>query len=377
MKALFVHDHRFRRIGEVVYSPGGLPEAVLKRYQKAFGEVSVIGRIYDEYERKETYSPINDKQIRFVNFLHGGHNVVKTEVKKSDIVISRLPSLSGVYAIFFSWVYQVPCIVEVVGAAAAVAWKNSKRFSLKLLAPIIELLMKILIYNARYVIYVSRRFLQEEYPTKGKQIGCPDVDLAIPNENLLVKRLKRIVECKYIVLGLIGSLDVDYRGHKTLFLVGKELKKRGVNFEIRLLGGGSKERWVKYGKSLRIDGCVHFDGTLPAGQAVLEWIDNIDILVMPAKQETLGRAIIEAMSRGCPVVGSLETAIGEQIGSDCLANSDDVEGFTKIVMRMVEDKDYMKYCAQENFYRSCKYASVYSDKIRNAFFSLVRKEVEK
>ena len=237
--------------------------------------------------------------------------------------------------------------------------------------------MKRLIKKAKYVNYVSRRFLQEEYPTKGKSVGVPDVFLEMPQDKVLENRLKRIqsMNAQTPTFGLIGSLDVDYRGQKTLMNVIKELEKNEIYAKARFLGGGNKERWVSYAKQLGIQDRIFFDGILPPGQKVLEWIDNIDILIMPTKQETLGRAIIEAMSRGCPVIGSLETAIGEQIGSDCLAYSDDCRAHVDIIKRMLEDQDYIEYCAKENFYRAFKYTNAQTDKIRLKFFEMIKKDI--
>ena len=63
---------------------------------------------------------------------------------------------------------------------------------------------------------------------------------------------------------------------------------------------------------------------------MFEWIDNLDILVMPTLAESLGRAVIEAMSRGCPVIGSIETALPEQIGSDCITYARNADSIAEI-----------------------------------------------
>lgn len=346
------------------------------RYVESFGPLHVIGRIYNEDETKNNYGLIDDPRITFSNFLDHPFATIKREVSNAELIIARIPSVSGLLAIMEANRERKPCIIEVVGFVRA-AWRYSGRLSLAIAEPFMTFLMKRLIKKAKYVNYVSRRFLQKEYPTNGKSVGVPDVFLEMPQDKVLESRLRRIqsMNPQTPIFGLIGSLDVDYRGHRTLMNVIKELEKYGIYAKARLLGGGNKERWGAYAKQLGIQDRVAFDGILPPGQRVLEWIDDIDILIMPTKQETLGRAIIEAMSRGCPVIGSLETAIGEQIGSDCLAYSDDCQAHVDIINHMLEDQDYMGYCAKENFYRSFKYTNAQTDKIRSTFFEMIKKDI--
>lgn len=42
-------------------------------------------------------------------------------------------------------------------------------------------------------------------------------------------------------------------------------------------------------------------GVLPADQAVLDWLDEIDLYIQPSLTEGLPRAVIEAMDTGCIV----------------------------------------------------------------------------
>ena len=141
------------------------------------------------------------------------------------------------------------------------------------------------------------------------------------------------------------------------------------------MGGGSKKNWIEYSRKYDVENSVIYSGTLPSGEPVLNWIDEMDILIMPTQAETLGRAIIEAMSRACPVLGSVETAIGEQIGSDCLFYAEDYIRLASLIKRMINDTDYMRYCAYENFYRSFKYSNKQTDKIRNEFFRIYKERV--
>ena len=117
-----------------------------------------------------------------------------------------------------------------------------------------------------------------------------------------------------LTLGLIGAARVAYRGHDTLIRVMAKLRRAGYDVRVRFLGDDKgKESHIAVAEREGVAEYVSFDG-YRTQEGVFEWIDGIDILVMPTLSETLGRAVIEAMSRGCPVIGSAETALPEQIG---------------------------------------------------------------
>jgi len=298
---------------------------------------------------------------------------LKSAISESDGVIIRLPSMAGKQAINVCKKNHKPYLVEVVGDAYASLHYHSSYG--KLLAPIEYLRMRFQIKYAKYVLYVSENFLQNRYPTNGISIGCPDVNIEKIDSNIIYKRIEKISEQKdTYILGLIGSLDVNYRGHKILLQVIKKLHDEGISCKARFLGPGDPKRWEIYSRKLNINERVEFCGVLPAGPAVLSWIDDVDILVMPTKVESLGRAVIEAMSRGCPVIGTKTTALNEHLNDKCLFMPDDIDTLKKMIKKMIINKDYMKKCAYENYSNAYKYLNSVTDKVRMSFFKIFEEE---
>lgn len=296
----------------------------------------------------------------------------------SDAMIIRLPSTVGSQAIGLCKRLHIPYMVELVGDPYAALHHHS--MAGKILAPYIAIKTKYYVEKAPFVLYVSREYLQRGYPTAGKALSCPDSNIETIDEDILAKRLDRIQTKQMddtMVLGLIGSLDVDYRGHKVLLRILRQLKEEGFDCCVRFLGGGNKERWKQLAEQLGVAPQVEFCGTLPGGAPVLRWIDDIDVLVMPAKVESLGRAVIEAMTRGCPVLGTSTTAHRELLGSECVCRPDDIEEFSSRIKKLITNKEYAKYCACENFYRSHKYLNSMLDPDREAFFIEFSKSTKK
>lgn len=397
MKILFVDDGRLKQdnLGEW-YGTRDLTEKLWNRYLLHTDEFSVLMRkdskVYTKEEATKNFNKIDQEKINIIvvdNFYRSiisvinpkehikWRRVVKKAILENDFMIIRLPSVLGGMAAKLCRKYKKRYLVEVIGCAWDSYWNHS--FKAKFFAPIRHIESKIEIRHAPYVNYVSMKYLQKRYPTKGNQIYCPDVELEEPQEIILSRRIEKIKnqDSHRVTVGLIGNLSVKYRGHLILLKAVAELKKINILCKVKFLGAGDCKNWKRIAKEYGIEDRVEFCGVLPGGVPVLNWIDNIDILVMPTKAETLGRAIIEAMSRGCPVIGSEETAIGEQIGADCLCKSNDYHKIAEMIKDMISDKDYMIWCAKENFWRSFKYTSKRNDKKRNNFYYKVINEQEK
>lgn len=376
MQALFVHDHKFIYSNGNYYTSGGLPDAVLTRYVNAFDELMVMARFVTNTNPTDG-NIISNPHINFINKNINSQNTLKDAVKHADVVIVRMPSILAVKAAYFARRMKKKICVEVVGDPF-MSYFYYGGLKGKIAAVVMTYFQKRIVRKSEYVIYVSRFFLQNKYKSKGMSIACPDVIFEKPDIHVLENRLRKIDNFSKIrpIVGLVGSLNVNYRGHDKLIEAAGLLKKKGIFIQLAFLGSGETENWSTLAKKYNVDNQIDFCGSLSSGKPVLNWLDTIDLLVMPAKTETLGRTVIEAMSRGCPVLGTIETAMCEQIGSDCLFHVNDTTALANMIEKMINDKEYMKLCAYENYWRSFKYANERTDRIRNDFFMSIRKDCQ-
>ena len=159
-----------------------------------------------------------------------------------------------------------------------------------------------------WAIYVTNEALQKRYPCKGNSLGCSDVEIII-DEYALEKRLKKDSN-ERIILGTAAFLDVGWKGQIYVIRALAKLKKKGLsNFEYQLIGAGTGKMLQAEAQKLGIADQVRIIGALPH-EKVFDWLDNIDVYVQTSFMEGLCRSIIEAMSRGCPV---LCTDVGGQL----------------------------------------------------------------
>lgn len=247
---------------------------------------------------------------------------VRGVLKKSDCAIIRLPSIIGFIAIEEAINLNKPYLIEVVGCAWDVYWNYS--LIGKLIALPCYIKMRNIVRDSTYTIYVTSEFLQKRYPTSGKYTNCSNVALTEFDDKVLERRLNKIAamqKSSKIVIGTAAAVNVKYKGQQYVIEALGELKKQGItNYEYHLVGGGDQTYLKKIAEKNDVVGQVKFLGAMPHSK-VFEWLETIDLYVQPSLTEGLPRALIEAMSRGVPALGSRVAGIPELINSEMLFNN--------------------------------------------------------
>ena len=121
-------------------------------------------------------------------------------------------------------------------------------------------------------------------------------------------------------------------------------------------------------KKYNLENYIFFDSTLPAGEPVLNWIDDNDIMIAPSLSEGLPRAIIEAMSRGCPVIVTYVGGIPELLEDIVLIKKRDYKNLAKKINVLCKDKTIMIKQAETNFNNAKKYQKNILNARREDFF---------
>ena len=362
MRVLFCHDGPITKDQYGNYYWIAHNDKTFKRYYNIAEELAVVIRVKEipkeeigEKLSKISVSPFEVIKCYNTNSLKGvlvnrrkNIEIIKKEIKKSDYVIVRLPSMIGFIASKYAKKYKVPCFVEVVACPWDAFWNHSMKG--KLVAPFMWYYTKKHIKNSKYVLYVTNQFLQKRYPTRGKNIGCSDVALKDFNDSILEKRIDKIDHSKgKLVLGTTAAVNVRYKGQQYVIEALGKLKKEGItDFEYQLVGSGDTSYLNGIAKRYGVEENVKFIGSLSHEQ-VFEWLDKIDIYIQPSRQEGLPRGLVEAMSRGLPAVGARTGGIPELIKEKYIfSNSNqNIDEICRILKSY--SKETLSQQAKENF----------------------------
>lgn len=390
MKTIFAHDHIFYNNKGKFYSTGGLSNSVLNRYVKEFGELNVLSRHKSEDIDEKKYVVSSGQNIEFTeipnfksikSFLtrRKAKRIVENEVLKADMVVARLPSSIGTLAIDAAEKFNKPYIVEVV-ACPLDAYSNHS-FIGRMIAPIMYISMKKRVGNAKYVTYVTKNFLQNRYPTSGVSTSVSDVELVEFDNKVLDRRLEKINNKSnkdYLIIGTIGGIDIHYKGQESVIKAIKLLEKKQQEtiYYYQMVGNGNPEYLEKIIRKYKLEDKIKILGNIPHKE-IFSWLDNIDIYIQPSKTEGLPRALVEALSRGVPSIGTKVGGIPELLDNDCLVsvNRNNSEEIKLILEEMTKSK--MKVLAKENFERSKKYDKNKIEEKRNLFYERFKNETTK
>ena len=177
MRLLFVHDHRFLRgPGGAVYTQGSFPAAVWERYLEHFDGLTVLARDGGELAG-ENLARADHPKVRFalvappslaerLGLIGGGATrALRAAIAEADGVIVRLPSDLGLLGAAAAERAGRPCLIEAVGCAYD-AYANQGSRAARLYARLAMRRMRRAIGRARFVLYVTERWLQGRYPPR-------------------------------------------------------------------------------------------------------------------------------------------------------------------------------------------------------------------
>ncbi|MCR8844172.1 glycosyltransferase family 4 protein [Paenibacillus sp. SC116] len=299
--------------------------------------------------------------------------IIEEQLKDADGLIARLPSEIGTVAIAVAKRLGKPWAVEVVGHAWD-ALMNHGSWQGKCYAPIMTWRTKNAVRQAPYALYVTRAFLQHHYPSWGYHINCSNVEVPPVPQQVLDHRLKRVDEQTdgWQTVGIVGSLASNNKGVDTAIEALSMLK--GQMLRLRVLGEGDKGKWVELAARWGVADRVEFCDPVPSGEEVFRWLDELDFYMQPSFQEGLPRALIEAMSRALPAIGSTAGGIPELLPEEWIFRAGDAAGLAEKMQVMISNRDMKRNAAATNFTTAQQYTKDVLDKRRTAFWQSFKEE---
>lgn len=379
MKALFAHELKFYETEDGKLYLRGYEKKFWNRYLNHFNEMYIIGRKvclnnvdindYNEFNGDGIFFievPDINNPIKYLNNIRRTKQTIANLVQSVDCVITRLPGIYPSTALEYSKKYNKPYIVEMVGCPWDAYWNHSIKG--KIIAPFMTFTTKKLVKHAPYCVYVTNEFLQRRYPCDGQTIGCSDVALPSLDDSVLKRRLDKITHMNLnepIILGTAGAIDVKYKGQVYVIKAISILNKQGYNFEYHLAGDGDNKFLESVAEYNNVADKVVFLGVLPH-EDIYEYLDSIDIYIQPSRAEGLPRALIEAMSRACPSLGSATGGIPELLSEDMMFCNGVVEDIVSLLKKM--NKQKMVLAANRCFQKAKEFDSSVLDKNRMEFY---------
>jgi glycosyltransferase involved in cell wall biosynthesis len=155
---------------------------------------------------------------------------------------------------------------------------------------------------------------------------------------------------------LVGSLEQLYKGPDVLLRALAHCKAAGLDVRTTLIGDGRKRPSLEaLAGELGLADRVHFTGRLPPGSAIRDQMDRADVFVLPSLTEGLPRAMLEAMARGLPCIGSRVGGIPELLPDEDLVDPGDSAALADKLISVAADADRLREMAARNLLKARQY----------------------
>lgn len=389
MIGLFSFDGPMYKDCNGVYCNTTITSEMFKRYFSVVDRLIVVIRTF---ELDTTYIKANMKEVNLegLEIIEIGNlnspltflserkkytKIIEENVEKADLIFARMPSVISDITLEIARKSEKKYLVEVGGCAWDAYWNHS--IIGKIVAPYMYYQEIKNIRKSQYAIYVTQNWLQNRYPSKGITASASNVYLKEVNDQVLTNRYEKILKRKNndpFIVGTTAAIDVKYKGQSYVIKAISNLNRKGYNFQYQLVGGGNDKYLKGLSSKLNVLDKVAFKG-LMIQDDVINWLDEIDLYVQPSKQEGLPRALVEALSRACPAIGSTTAGIPELLNKNNIFKSGSVKEIEKLLLEKLNNKNQLLLDAEENFNTSKQFNIEKLNEIRKKIFIKYKKNI--
>lgn len=363
-----------------VYCNTTITDEMLSRYLSVVDKLIIVMRTFhiDKTFKEAHLEPIFNSKYKFYElpnlnspkeFIRKQHwkDVLRSEVSDADMFFIRLPSIVSNIIAELCVEENKMYMVEVGGCAWDSYWNHSVIG--KICAPYMFYGEKKSIKRATFATYVTEKWLQQRYPCSCPSVNISNVYLPHFEDRILNNRIAHIHNHKNgapLYIGTSAAVNVRYKGQEYMIQALAKLRKLGIDIRYELIGAGNPD-YLKYvARKYKVSEFIEFKGLLLHSE-VPAWLDHLDFYIQPSKQEGLPRALIEAMSRGIPSLGSTTAGIPELLTRDVVFDNGDVKKIVEIIkMFMQED---LTIRAKQNYEKAKEFEISALNERRNAFYN--------
>jgi glycosyltransferase involved in cell wall biosynthesis len=225
--------------------------------------------------------------------------------------------------------------------------------------------------------YVTAAALQKRYPPSPTAFTTYYSSVELTSESFTpsARRFSRGNGVRRLVM--IGTMDELYKGHDTMLQALRVCLDRGCQLFLTLVGGGRRRSELETEIArLKLEGYVEFAGILPSGAAVRNELDHAEIFVLPSRQEGLPRAMVEAMARALPCLGSTVGGIPELLNPEEMIKPGDHVALADAICKLSADADRLDRLSEQNWRKARDYQESVLRARRVAFYQHLRTATE-
>jgi glycosyltransferase involved in cell wall biosynthesis len=210
--------------------------------------------------------------------------------------------------------------------------------------------------GARSISYVTQCALQQRYPPGRGAYSTYSSDVELDKSAFVENPKLPPKNGDSLRLISVGSLAQMYKAPDVVIDAVAALVRERHDVGLTWVGDGMcRPAMADRARELGISTRVDFLGALPPGAAVREELDKSDLFLLVSRAEGLARALIEAMARGLPCIGSNVGGISELLPPDDLVEAGKVDELTAKIQAVISNPARMAAMAERNLTKAQEY----------------------
>jgi glycosyltransferase involved in cell wall biosynthesis len=225
------------------------------------------------------------------------------------------------------------------------------------------------------VSYVTEKSLQQAYPPSQNAISTSYSDVVLTNESYVERPRSTYNRHSSLSIVTVGSLEQPYKGVDVLIDAVRENVLLDVDLKLVVIGDGKYRRELEE-RAQSIKDRVIFKGWVPAGAGVRHHLDEADLFVLASRTEGLPRAVVEAMARALPCIGSTVGGIPELLAPEDLVPAGDAKALASKIREVLQEPGRMAAMSARNLAKAQEYRDEALRRRRNCFYRKLRQQTE-
>ncbi|MFO0916752.1 MAG: glycosyltransferase family 4 protein [Planctomycetaceae bacterium] len=385
MNVCVVTEHRFYRTpDQTVWTDGPFARPFWDRYLDVFDEVRAIARVLPVQQCEPKWVRASGDRVEFASIPYyvglyefarkrsAVKQAVRDAVQPDDAVILRVPSTLA--NLLYPHLLRTghPYAVEAVGDPYDVFAPGAIRHPLRpYLRWRLTRDMKAICRDSQVATYVTAAALQRRYPPgpDTESFYFSDVQL----DGLIAPSPRTYIAKPGWTMITVGSLGHLYKAQDVQIAAIAACRQSGLNVRLQIAGEGKhRGELEQLAAELGVAEHVEFLGQLPAGPAIGAALEQADVFLLPSRQEGLPRALIEAMAKALPCIGSHVGGIPELLPEEDRVAASDVAALTAKIREFVTNPQRLERCSRRNLERTREFTEDVLRERRLSFYQSVR-----
>lgn len=225
--------------------------------------------------------------------------------------------------------------------------------------------------------YITEHALQRRYPPAPDTFSIHFSMAELPDTAFVSAPRSPGQGMRTFTLIIVGTLAQLYKAPDVLIDGVAACVREGLDLKLILVGDGKHRTELEArAAALGLEDRICFRGQLTTGNAVRAQLDQSDLFVLPSHQEGLPRAMIEAMARGLPCIGSTVGGFPELLPPEDMVPPGDVAALARKIREVVTNPERMARMSARNLEKAKEYRDEVLCEQRSVFYRYLRGKTE-